>query len=156
MRWSLQRRIMSLIASAVVERSTMQHRSMSEPTARGCNATGSAPFALLAFALVLLNRRRSALVLASLVAVTFVAPVFAAAVTTEQGWKVEAVHTLPPGRGAAVLESELTLERNGVRQVVRVWGGSWGDIEQVVEAMAVPVVGARVLLGERSSAGIRH
>ena len=130
--------------------------SMTAPRAVGCNATGSAPFALLAVGLVLLSRRRAAATLLMLGALTFVAPVFAAAVTTEQAWKVESTRTVPPASGSAVLQTELTLERDGVRHVVHVWGGSFGDIEQIVEGLPVPEVGTRLVLASDPSSKARR
>ncbi len=115
-----------------------------EEAVRGCNATGSAPIALIAVMMVVLMRRRRVLVALAAVlgAVVFVAPVFAAApVALEPTWKVSAVITRAPSTGPAVLESEITFVRDGEVQTVRVLGGRWGDLEQVVEGHAVPMVG---------------
>ncbi len=117
-----------------------------DPGAKGCSSTGTAPFALLAAGLlVTLRRRRAVAVLASLLGVlVFVAPAFAA--QAQAGWKVAAVHTLAPGAGPAVLESEVTLLRDGVYTTVRMPGGRFGDVEQIVEGVSVPVEGELVVL----------
>ena len=111
--------------------------------ARGCSATGSAPFALAALMMgVLLRRRRMFVTLAAvLTAFVFVAPVFASGPAVQQAWTVSSVTTFPPGSGATVLESEVTFVRDGQVQTLRIPGGRWGDLEQVVEGQSVPRVG---------------
>lgn len=115
--------------------------------AQGCNASGSAPFALVALMMVVLMRRRRVFVaLAALVgAFAFVAPVFADIPAVQQAWTVSTVTTLAPGPGASVLESEVTFVRGEETHTVRVPGGRWGDLEQVVEGVQVPLVGERFL-----------
>ncbi len=115
-----------------------------EEAARGCSATGSAPFALVALMMVVLLRRRRVLVaVAALVGgFAFVAPVFAAPNTfVERTWKVSKVSTLAPLGGPAVLQSDVTFVRDGQEVTVRIAGGRWGNLEQVVEGVAVPLVG---------------
>jgi uncharacterized protein (TIGR03382 family) len=113
----------------------------------GCSATGSAPFALVALMMASLFRRRRGLVtLATVVgAILFVAPVFASAPAVERAWTVSAVATLAPTLGAAILESEVTFVREGLSHTVRVPGGRWGGIEQVVHGAFVPRVGEKML-----------
>ena len=105
-------------------------------SSQGCSSTGSAPFALLAVGLIL--RRRRALVAVVFAALVCVAPAIA---STKSGWTVSDVRTLAPAAGPAVLESEVTLVRAGLSRTVRMAGGRWGDVEQIVEGVAVPVEG---------------
>ena len=121
------------------------------PTAgpQGCSSTGSAPFALLAVVMAITVRRRRALVaLASVVgALLFVAPAFAAPVVGG-AWVVSSVRTLAPGAGSQVLQSEVTVVRDGVYRTTQWAGGSWGDVEQIVEGVAVPAPGDAVELAD--------
>ncbi len=114
-----------------------------EEVTRGCSATGSAPFAMLAVLLVaVMRKKRAAMALAAVLgAVVFVAPSFASTQLLKDAWTVSAVTTLPPGKGSTVLESEVTVIRDGVAHTVRVLGGRWGDLEQIVEGFAVPYPG---------------
>ncbi len=120
-----------------------QTAPVSEEPTRGCSTTGSAPFALAALLLGIgARRRRMFVALAAAVgALIFVGPVFAAAPAAERVWTVLAVTTHPPGAGAAILESEVTLSRGHELRTMRFAGGRWGDLEQVVEGVAVPLVG---------------
>ena len=113
----------------------------------GCSATGSAPFALLAVGLlVLARRRREVIALAAVLGtLAFVVPAFASQATSTP-WSVTAVHTLAPGAGPSVLESEVTVVRAGVTRTVRMAGGRWGDVEQIVEGVAVPTEGESLTL----------
>ncbi len=118
-----------------------------EAVAQGCSTSGSAPFALVALMMVVLMRRRKMFVaLAAVVGtVMFVGPVFASGTAMETTWTVSNVTTFAPGAGPVVLESEITFVRGGELHTMRVPGGRWGDLEQVVEGYAVPVVGERFI-----------
>ena len=126
--------------------------AVASPTAaaaRGCSASGSAPFALVALMMVVLMRRRRAFVAlaAAVAAFLLVAPVFAAAPVSSLAWRVTKVTTRPPPAGASVLESEVTFVRGGQVHTMKVPGGRWGDIEQIVEGEQVPLEG-EVFLGQ--------
>jgi uncharacterized protein (TIGR03382 family) len=120
-----------------------------DAAAQGCSASGSAPFALVALMMGVLMRRRRTLVAlaAALAALVCVAPVFAAAPVTPTVWRVTRVTTRPPPAGASVLESEVTFVRGGQVQTMKVPGGRWGDLEQIVEGEPVPLEG-ELFLGQ--------
>lgn len=109
--------------------------------ARGCSATTSAPAALAMLMVVLLRRRRALAALATVVALFLAVPPVLAGQRAEQPWAVSAVTTFAPAPGQRVLESEVTWVRAGEVQTVRVQGGRWGDLEQIVDGASVPVVG---------------
>jgi uncharacterized protein (TIGR03382 family) len=119
---------------------------MSSPATQGCSATGTAPLALAALMVVLMRRRRAVAALAAVMgALMIVAPAFAATgVVAEARWTVTSVKTLAPAAGPAILESEVTVMKDGVYRTVTMPGGRWGDVEQIVEGVSVPVEGAMV------------
>ncbi len=114
-----------------------------EEVARGCSATGAAPIAMLAVLLVaVMRKKRAAMALAAVLGgFVFVGPSFASTQLVKDAWTVTAVTTLPPGKGPTVLETDVTVIRDGIAHTVRVPGGRWGDIEQIVEGFAVPYAG---------------
>jgi MYXO-CTERM domain-containing protein len=121
----------------------------SEVATRGCSATGSAaPFALLAVGMLLSRRRRMAIALTVVLgSLSIVAPVFAFKAAPET-WTVDSVQTLAPTAGAQILQSEVTYVRGGKTVTVRMPGGRWGDVEQVVEGLSVPSEGDEVVLAD--------
>ena len=116
---------------------------VAEEAVQGCSTAGSAPFALAALMMGALLRRRA--LVAVFAAVIFVAPLFASARAAPLAWTVMSVTTFAPSAGPAVLESEVTFVRGGQLHSVRVPGGRWGDLEQVVEGVVVPLVGETFL-----------
>ena len=110
-------------------------------SAQGCSATAAVP-ALLAMAMVvLMRRRRAAAAAAALCAVLFAVDPVIAATRVAQAWTVTDVRTAAPQPGQRVLETEVTFTRGNEVTVVKMQGGRWGDLEQIVDGVSVPVGG---------------
>ncbi len=114
-----------------------------EPT-QGCSATTAAPAALaMMMVVVLLRRRRAVAAVAGILAVLFVVEPVSATIRSDAPWEVTKVTTLAPMPGQRILESEVTFTRGDEVTVVKMRGGRWGDLEQIVDGVSVPVGGER-------------
>lgn len=112
-----------------------------EERVRGCSATTSAPIALGLMLVVLARRRRALLKVAAMLGLVMAVVPAVAASRVDPRWTAAQVKTLAPMPGQRVLETEVTWVRDGEVHTVRVPGGRWGDLEQIVDGASVPVEG---------------
>ena len=87
--------------------------------------------------------------MASVLVLAVVAPALAAqTVASRTAWTVSTVRTLAPGAGPAILQSEVTVTRDGLTRTLLLPGGRFGEVEQIVEGAAVPLEGEAIELSE--------